>query len=134
MKKVITPIIILSSTIIIITIGIIYYIFDQRKYNGISTPIPEFVCGTQNPLENALEGKKLFNANCAACHKLDLKSTGPALRSIDSIKYWKWLYSKNIKIDTTKFDKFGVDFHSGYYPNLTKNDLENIYKYTNTHK
>ncbi len=28
------------------------------------------------------KGKELFNANCAACHKLDAKSTGPALRGV----------------------------------------------------
>jgi cytochrome c2 len=27
-------------------------------------------------------GKELFNANCAACHKLDAKATGPALEGI----------------------------------------------------
>ena len=37
-------------------------------------------------------GKALFNANCAACHNLDRKMTGPALRGV-SAKYDKeWLY------------------------------------------
>ena len=27
-----------------------------------------------------VNGKAIFNANCAACHKLDKKMTGPALR------------------------------------------------------
>ena len=30
------------------------------------------------------KGKKLFNANCAACHKLDAKMTGPALRNVEA--------------------------------------------------
>ena len=39
-----------------------------------------------------IAGKKLFNANCAACHKLK-KSCGPALKGV-SAKYEKeWLYS-----------------------------------------
>ena len=29
-------------------------------------------------------GKKLFNANCAACHKLNKKAVGPALRGGNS--------------------------------------------------
>ncbi|MDG2432149.1 cytochrome c, partial [Flavobacterium sp.] len=29
-----------------------------------------------------VKGKELFNANCAACHKLDAKATGPMLRGI----------------------------------------------------
>ena len=28
-------------------------------------------------------GKSLFNTNCAACHKLDKKMTGPALRHVE---------------------------------------------------
>ena len=38
-------------------------------------------------------GKKLFNANCAACHKLNKRAVGPALKGV-SAKYDKeWLYS-----------------------------------------
>src|SRR5690606_12490394 len=29
-------------------------------------------------------GKALFNANCASCHKLDKKMTGPALRGVEA--------------------------------------------------
>ena len=37
-------------------------------------------------------GKKLFNANCAACHKLNKKAVGPALKGV-SAKYDRdWLY------------------------------------------
>jgi cytochrome c551/c552 len=34
----------------------------------------------------------LFNANCAACHKLDAKATGPALRGIAAKYEMAWLY------------------------------------------
>ena len=30
------------------------------------------------------KGKSLFNANCAACHQLDKKMTGPALRNVET--------------------------------------------------
>lgn len=30
------------------------------------------------------KGKSLFNANCAACHQLDKKMTGPALRYVET--------------------------------------------------
>ena len=29
-------------------------------------------------------GKSLFNTNCAACHQLDKKMTGPALRNVEA--------------------------------------------------
>ena len=39
-----------------------------------------------------VKGKEIFNTNCAACHKLDAKATGPALRGVGA-KYDKaWLY------------------------------------------
>ena len=38
-------------------------------------------------------GKKLFNANCASCHKINKRAVGPALKGV-SAKYDKeWLYS-----------------------------------------
>src|SRR6187431_3171941 len=41
---------------------------------------------------DAAKGKELFNANCAACHKLDAKSTGPALRGVAAKHDKAWLY------------------------------------------
>src|SRR6478735_10857405 len=37
-------------------------------------------------------GKALFNTNCAACHKLDAKMTGPALRGVGDKYDKEWLY------------------------------------------
>ncbi len=37
-------------------------------------------------------GKALFNAQCAACHKLDAKMTGPALRGVGDKYEKEWLY------------------------------------------
>jgi mono/diheme cytochrome c family protein len=39
-----------------------------------------------------VKGKELFNANCAACHKLDAKATGPMLRGIAAKHDMPWLY------------------------------------------
>ena len=38
-------------------------------------------------------GKKLFNANCAACHKLNKKAVGPALKGVSAKYDREWLYS-----------------------------------------
>jgi cytochrome c2 len=35
---------------------------------------------------------KNFNSNCAACHKLDAKATGPVLRGIAQKHDKEWLY------------------------------------------
>ena len=42
--------------------------------------------------QDAAKGKEIFNANCAACHKLDAKSTGPALRGVEAKYDKEWLY------------------------------------------
>ena len=41
---------------------------------------------------DAVKGKELFNANCAACHNLDKKMTGPALRGVSGKYDMPWLY------------------------------------------
>ena len=39
------------------------------------------------------KGKSLFNANCAACHKLNKRAVGPALAGVSSKYDKEWLYS-----------------------------------------
>src|SRR5690606_6193028 len=41
---------------------------------------------------DAAAGKALSNSQCAACHKLDGKSTGPALRGVADKRDREWLY------------------------------------------
>ena len=38
-------------------------------------------------------GKALFNSNCAACHQLNRKAVGPALRGVTEKYDREWLYS-----------------------------------------
>ena len=40
---------------------------------------------------NSANGEKLFKANCAACHKLDKKLVGPALKGITEKREQEWL-------------------------------------------
>ena len=40
-----------------------------------------------------VKGKKIFNANCAACHKLDAKLIGPALENVADRRSKEWLHS-----------------------------------------
>ena len=41
---------------------------------------------------DAAAGKALFNANCAACHKLYDRATGPALYNVTERRDREWLY------------------------------------------
>jgi len=104
-----------SITLIILLVGIILYLITTFKdpQPDLNCQIPVPFCGTSSPklTENQSEGKEIFNSVCAACHKLDAKSTGPALRNLDSLVFVKWMIEKNHKIDSTKIDELGLDYH-----------------------
>ena len=84
-------------------------------------------------------GKKLFNANCAACHKLNKKAVGPALRGV-SAKYDRdWLYKwiKNSSAMIKDGDPQAVSIWEEYnkvamnaFPLLSNSDIDNILAYT----
>lgn len=86
-----------------------------------------------------VKGKELFNTNCASCHKLDAKSTGPALRGVGDKHDKPWLYrwirnsSEMIKAgDPTAVKLFeengGVVMTA--FPQLSDADIDNIVAYT----
>ena len=37
------------------------------------------------------DGEKLYNANCTACHQIDKKLIGPALRGVNEKYSQEWL-------------------------------------------
>jgi mono/diheme cytochrome c family protein len=88
---------------------------------------------------DAVKGKEIFNANCAACHKLDAKATGPALRGVGN-KYGKdWLYKWiHNSADLIKSgDSDAIKIYEEYnkvamtaFPQLSEADIDNIIAYT----
>ncbi|MGY0393518.1 cytochrome c3 family protein [Bizionia sp. KMM 8389] len=91
------------------------------------------------------KGKSLFNANCAACHKLDKKMTGPALRHVeqrladdegldrDWLKAWIHNSSKLISSGDAYankiFDEYGGAAMTAF-PQLSDQDIVDILAYT----
>ena len=90
-------------------------------------------------------GKALFNTNCASCHKLDKKMTGPALRYVekrlseDEGLDRQWLYSwiRNSSAMIKSGDAYANKIYEEYnksamtaYPQLTNTDIDNILAYT----
>ena len=84
-------------------------------------------------------GKKLFNANCAACHKLNKKAVGPALRGVTAKYEREWLYSwiKNSAAMIKSGDAQAVAIWEEYnrtamnaFPQLSNADIDNILAYT----
>lgn len=94
--------------------------------------IPVPFCGTKNRnlTENQEKGREIFNSNCATCHKLDFKSEGPPLRNVDSLVFANWIINKNYKIDSTKIEKLGIEFHrTKFIDHVTEKDLTLIIDY-----
>ena len=92
---------------------------------------------------DAVAGKALFNTNCAACHNLDKKMTGPALRGVTGrhAKDWfyKWVANSSALIkagdaDAVKLFNENNKSVMTAFPQLSKQDVDNILAYTDTPK
>jgi mono/diheme cytochrome c family protein len=92
---------------------------------------------------DAVAGKALFNANCAACHALDKKMTGPALRGVSAKYDMPWLYkwinnsSALIKSGDAKAIKIYEEYNKSVmtaFPALSTTDIDNIIAYTSEPK
>jgi mono/diheme cytochrome c family protein len=88
-------------------------------------------------------GETLFKANCAACHKLDKKATGPALRGVASKYETEWLYKwiRNSQGLINSGDALAVKLFAENnnsvmtsFPQLTDEDINNILAYTSQPK
>jgi mono/diheme cytochrome c family protein len=90
-----------------------------------------------------VKGKELFNSNCAACHKLDAKMTGPALRGVAQKYDMAWIYkwvrnsSDMIKSGDAAAVKISAEYNGSVmtpFPQLTDADIDNIIAYTSEPK
>ena len=88
-------------------------------------------------------GKALFKSNCAACHKLDKKSVGPALRGVADKYEIDWLYKwiRNSSALIKSGDSKAVEIFEANngalmtsFPALTDGDIDNILAYTSQPK
>jgi len=88
---------------------------------------------------NPENGKKLFNANCAACHKLDKKLIGPPLKGVSERRSPEWLkaWIKDNAAFRASGDKDAIAIFNEYngmamtaYPQLTDQDIIDIVAYT----
>lgn len=131
-------IIVYSTVFIVLTLGITFIIIkiNQPQELNCATPDPIPFCGTNaNASGKAVEGKQLFNSNCAACHSLDRKLTGPALRNIDSLQLFHWLTYKNEKLDTTKMDEMKIDYHKIMWgKRFSEIDIKQLFEYCKNYK
>ncbi len=94
---------------------------------------------------DAGKGKTLYNANCAACHKLDAKMTGPALRNVETRlaeeegldREWLYKWIRNSAGLIKSGDAYANKIYKEYngtamtaFPTLSDQDLSDILAYT----
>lgn len=90
-------------------------------------------------------GEKLFKANCAACHKLDQKSTGPALRGVEARlaeeegldREWLYKWIRNSSALIKSGDPYAVKVFEANkksvmtaFPTFTNEQIDNVLAYT----
>ena len=91
------------------------------------------------------KGKQLFNQNCAACHALNRKMTGPALANVESRlaeeegldKDWLYRWIRNSPGMIAEGDAYAVRIYNEYnqaamnaFPTLSDQDIDDILAYT----
>jgi len=91
------------------------------------------------------KGEKLFKTNCTACHALEKKIIGPALKGVVAKLHEEqgldrdWLHSwiKDNKALRESGDKYANEIYDEYgqvemqaFPNLSEQDIDNILAYT----
>ncbi len=94
---------------------------------------------------DAGKGKALFNQNCAACHALGRKMTGPALANVETRlsenegldREWLYKWIKNspgmIKSGDSYANKIYAEYNQAAmtaFPTLSNEDIDNILAYT----
>ncbi|BDW92887.1 cytochrome c [Flagellimonas marinaquae] len=92
-----------------------------------------------------VKGKQLFNQNCAACHALERKMTGPALANVETRlaedegldKEWIYQWIKNSPAMISAGDAYAVKIYAEYnqaamtpFPTLSNQDIDDILAYT----
>ena len=92
-----------------------------------------------------VKGKSLFNANCAACHQLDKKMTGPALRNVETrlseteglerdwLNAWIRNSSALIKSGDAYANKIYAEYNGSAmtaFPQFSDQDITDILAYT----
>lgn len=95
--------------------------------------------------DDLVKGKALFNTNCAACHTLDKKMVGPALRGVEAKlsddqgldRDWIYAWVRNSSAVIKSGDAYAVKIYDEYsgaamtpMPQLSDEDINNILAYT----
>lgn len=129
----------ISRNLILNLIILFTFSFSIVAQTAVAPPMAVAAPAATAAVGDAAAGKAIFNAQCAACHKLDAKMTGPALRNVIDRHDREWLYKwiKNSQALIKSGDPAAVKLWEEYkpsvmnsYPQLSNADIDNIIAYT----
>ncbi len=142
MKKVGTPNSITKNLIfsLAFSLSLSLFSFSQEKVAApaVTAAAPVDATAPAVGAGDPAKGKEIFNANCAACHKLDAKMTGPALRNVGAKYDKEWLYKwiansqALIKSGDAQANAVWNEYKPSVmnnFPQLSKGDIDNVIAY-----
>lgn len=97
-------------------------------------PVKSVFIGAPDEIK-AAEGKKLFDAKCTACHKIDVKYIGPALIGVTKRRAPEWIMNmvlnpeRMIKENETAKALFAQFMTPMANQNLTQDEARSILEY-----
>jgi len=127
------------SLALMLTLSLTSYAQEAAAMPATAAPATTVAAPAITQGGDPVKGKELFNTNCAACHKLDAKATGPALRGVGA-KYekawlYKWIHNSADLIKSG--DALAIKVYEEYnkvpmsgFPQLSEADIDDIIAYT----
>ncbi|MEO1011399.1 MAG: cytochrome c3 family protein [Bacteroidota bacterium] len=131
----------------ILGVSLIFFLLFSTAIHSQEEVVAEVteVVAAKDGSGDPVNGKKLFNQNCAACHAMDRKMTGPALANVESRlaeeegldKEWLYAWIKNSPGMIKAGDPYAVKIYEEYnqaamtaFPTLSNGDIDDILAYT----
>ncbi|MFO1519840.1 MAG: cytochrome c [bacterium] len=90
---------------------------------GIGPIKQKITLGALDP-EKAAKGEAIFKAKCSACHKIDEKYVGPALKGVTQRRASEWILNQILNpTEMTQKDPIAKDLLAAYMTQMTPQNL-----------
>ncbi len=106
----------------------------KEKINKGIGPVSSVTLGTLDS-QKAAQGQQIFQSKCSACHKIDEKYVGPALKGVTQRRTPEWIMNMVLNPEEmTQKDPVAQDLLATYltqmtFQNVTQDEVRNILEY-----
>lgn len=124
---------------------LLFSVSISAQEDGAADEAATEAAGAGDTAGDPAKGKALFNQNCAACHALNRKMTGPALANVETRlsedegldREWLYKWIKNSPGLIASGDSYAKKVYAEYnqaamtpFPTFSNEDIDNILAYT----